>query len=207
MMAPASSIIFRMVPPWTFPAMLASSGRIILPKEADESSQHLPRPQPSPGAAARRQHVAHRLSCRAIAARMRFPVSGDGNTSRLSAGSGRKQDTSARAAGVSPGPHPAGPRCGTDRAGHVPVLHAAPWQQPRFLPTANNGPGGTEAAAERWPGQELLFEGGRAREPWRHRQENRARENTAALLAPSPRSTEHGRGAAALCPRPVSLTA
>ena len=30
MMAPASSIIFRMVPPWTLPATLASSGRMIL---------------------------------------------------------------------------------------------------------------------------------------------------------------------------------
>lgn len=38
MMAPASSIIFRMVPPWTFPAMLASSGRMILPGKEHESS-------------------------------------------------------------------------------------------------------------------------------------------------------------------------
>lgn len=30
MMHPASSIIFRMMPPWTFPTMLASSGRISL---------------------------------------------------------------------------------------------------------------------------------------------------------------------------------
>lgn len=38
MMAPASSIIFRMVPPWTFPATLASSGRMILPGEGYRSS-------------------------------------------------------------------------------------------------------------------------------------------------------------------------
>lgn len=38
MMAPASSIIFRMVPPWTFPATLASSGRMILPGEGHASS-------------------------------------------------------------------------------------------------------------------------------------------------------------------------
>lgn len=38
MIAPASSIIFRMVPPWTFPAMLASSGRMILPGKEHESS-------------------------------------------------------------------------------------------------------------------------------------------------------------------------
>lgn len=38
MMAPASSIIFRMVPPWTFPATLASSGRMILPGDGHKSS-------------------------------------------------------------------------------------------------------------------------------------------------------------------------
>lgn len=37
MMAPASSIIFRIVPPWTLPAMFASSGRIILQWERKDA--------------------------------------------------------------------------------------------------------------------------------------------------------------------------
>lgn len=46
MMAPASSIIFRMVPPWTFPATLASSGRMILPGEDTGARTPLPCLQP-----------------------------------------------------------------------------------------------------------------------------------------------------------------
>lgn len=99
-------------------------------------------PSPAPVPLPRRHHITHRLSCRAIATSMRLasckrrlkPL-------QITAGSGRKQGACARAAGVSLGPHPAGSRCGTERAGHVPVLHAASRRQPRFLPTANNGPG------------------------------------------------------------------
>lgn len=200
-MAPASSIIFRMVPPWTFPAMLASSGRIILPKEAHESSQTLPRPQPSPGAAAGRQHIAHRLSCRAIAARTRLPVSGDGKRSKLPLGAEGSRaplvgQPASHRSRTPPGPGAAQTEPGTCRCPTWPPGSSRAFCQRRI--TARGAPRKRLRAG---PDRSCCFRaaalgsrgdtGGRI---------------AAALPAPSPCNTEHGRSAAALCPRPVSLS-
>lgn len=62
MMAPASSIIFSTVPPCTLPAMLASSGRMILRRQRSAAGGSRPamprRAAPRRAGCRRRQHVA-----------------------------------------------------------------------------------------------------------------------------------------------------
>lgn len=69
MMAPASSIIFRMVPPWTFPATLASSGRMILPGERHGSLHLAAVPRARVAARPATGSPTYRTSCRAISPR------------------------------------------------------------------------------------------------------------------------------------------